>query len=75
MNKSDLLKILEQIPDDADIVFLDGEGGFLDGVEIVGEKILGRFTHSKFPETNFYATHRHYENWVFLYARKCAILG
>lgn len=75
MTKSDLLKLLETIPDDADIVFLDGEGNYEDEVKVLEERVLGRFSLPLFPENSFYASYRHYDHGIFLYDKRCVILG
>lgn len=75
MKKSDILKILGQISDDADIVFLDEEGNYSESIGLIEERILGKFSTPKYPEVSFYASYRHYDNWILLYDRKCAILG
>lgn len=75
MKKSDLLRLIESIPDDADIVYLDDEGNFVDSLEIIDERVLGRFTAFHSQEISFYANYRHYDNWKHLYDQKCVILG
>ena len=75
MKKQDLLKLLEDYPEDMEVTFYDSEyGEYVESFKIKGVMTLGRFKHPAFSR-EFYAPYRVRDSWEYLgYDTKVLVL-
>lgn len=69
MKKRDLLKLLEEYPDDREVVFWDSEyGEYIENITVRGEEWLGRFGWKDKRAKEFYSFGNvsSYQCWEYL---------